>query len=130
MRLPASAVMLVLPGLVAAGLSWRDGGRVAVTALLRRAVDRPPARWRWYALAAGLFPVLSLPAFAVTIMCTGAPSALPLPLIAAPALLAVFMVAAVCEELGWTAYAADPLIERFGVVGAGAVLGVFWGCGI
>lgn len=126
MRLPASAVMVVLPGLVAAGLMWRDGGTTAVTALVRRVVDSPPARLRWYAITAGLFPLSSLLAALITSWATDAPSGLPLSLVAAPVLVAVFTLAAVCEELGWTAYATDPMIERFGVVGAGVALGMFW----
>lgn len=126
MRLPASAAMVVVPGVVAAGLCLRAGGRGAVASLLRRLVDRPRAPWRWYALAAGVFPAAALLAQTVAGMVTGAPKALPLPLIAAPVVAAVFVLAAVCEELGWTAYATGPLLDRAGVIETGAVLGVFW----
>lgn len=126
MRLPTSAAMVVLPGLVAAGLMWRDGGTTAVTALVRRVVDSPPARSRWYVITAGLFPLSSLLAVLIASRATDAPSGLPLSLVAAPVLVAVFTLAAVCEEMGWTGYATDPLIERFGIVGAGVALGMFW----
>ncbi|WP_196814439.1 CPBP family intramembrane glutamic endopeptidase [Nocardia sp. BMG111209] len=39
---------------------------------------------------------------------------------------AVFMVAATCEELGWTIYATDELQARFGLIRTGLGLGVFW----
>lgn len=126
MRLPASAVMVVLPGLVAAGLMWRDGGTTAVTALVRRPADSPPARLCWYAITAGLFPLSSLLAALVASWVHGTPPGPPLSFVAAPVLVLVFTLAAVCEELGWTAYATDPLVERFGVVGAGVGLGMFW----
>ncbi|UAK31231.1 hypothetical protein K8O92_25875 [Nocardia asteroides] len=58
----------------------------------------------------------------------GAPASAALPVVAAPVVAAAFVLAAVCEELGWTAYATGPLIERAGagVAGIGAVRGAFW----
>lgn len=126
MRLPASAVMVVVPGAVAVGLCWREGGGAAVAGLLRRLVDRPRPPWRWYVLAAGVFPAVSVLAQAVAEQARGAPASPPLPLVMVPAVAVVFVLAAACEELGWTAYATAPLLERAGVVGTGVVLGLSW----
>ncbi|WP_340644957.1 CPBP family intramembrane glutamic endopeptidase [Phenylobacterium sp.] len=38
----------------------------------------------------------------------------------------LFFAAALCEELGWTGYATGPLVARFGVLGAGLILGGVW----
>ncbi|WP_182903945.1 CPBP family intramembrane glutamic endopeptidase [Microbispora sp. H10830] len=38
----------------------------------------------------------------------------------------VFLVAAACEEAGWTAYATDPLCTRWSLPAAGLILGVTW----
>ncbi|MEV4130528.1 hypothetical protein [Nocardia sp. NPDC049707] len=59
MSLPSSAVMFMLPVVVAVALTWRDGGGVAAVALVRRAVDRPAAGPRWYVLAVLLIPVIA-----------------------------------------------------------------------
>ncbi|GIH50012.1 hypothetical protein SAMN05421833_11893 [Microbispora rosea] len=47
-------------------------------------------------------------------------------LIEVPLLFAVFLVAAACEEAGWTAYATDPLSTRWSLPVTGVILGVTW----
>ncbi|MFD5190189.1 type II CAAX prenyl endopeptidase Rce1 family protein [Streptomyces sp. NPDC058357] len=44
----------------------------------------------------------------------------------APVLAVVFLVAA-AAELGWTGYATDPMIRRWGELTTGVAPGVFWG---
>jgi membrane protease YdiL (CAAX protease family) len=57
---------------------------------------------------------------------------LPLPAVlkftpaAAPGLFANFFMAAIPEEIGWTGYANEPLQKRYGVFGAGLIIGAFW----
>lgn len=43
-----------------------------------------------------------------------------------PLLLVLFLIAATCEELGWTAYATDPMLRRRGPLATSALLGAFW----
>ncbi|WIM72013.1 CPBP family intramembrane metalloprotease [Corynebacterium suedekumii] len=45
---------------------------------------------------------------------------------AAALTLVVFILGAIPEELGWTAYATGPMQERFGVTGAGMAIGAVW----
>ncbi|WP_225727103.1 MULTISPECIES: CPBP family intramembrane glutamic endopeptidase [unclassified Nocardia] len=126
MRLPSSAVMFVLPVAVAAALTWRDGGGAATAGLLRRAVDRPAARPRWYVVAALLIPAIAVLSYLPLRWSGQVDAALPLSPTAAPAILVMYLLAATCEELGWTAYATDPLQRRFGPAATGIGLGAYW----
>ncbi|MEU1430853.1 CPBP family intramembrane glutamic endopeptidase [Nocardia sp. NPDC005746] len=126
MRLPASAAMFMIPVAVAVALTWRYSGAAAVPGLLRRAVDRPAAALRWYVLAV-LLPVALAVVSAAAVCWTGqAGWRLPLSPAAAPGLVLVFLIAATCEELGWTGYAIEPLQQRFGMLPAALGLGVYW----
>ncbi|MFC4013286.1 CPBP family intramembrane glutamic endopeptidase [Nonomuraea purpurea] len=126
--LPASATMFVLPVLAAAILAYRDGGRAAVTALLARVVDRPAGRVRWYVAAALLPAAIGALSWTFGWLAGEVGSVLPTSSAALPLLFAAAVVAAACEELGWTGYASDPIQRRFGTVRGGLLLGAF--CGV
>jgi membrane protease YdiL (CAAX protease family) len=126
MRLPASAVMFVVPVVAACGLVWRDDGVAGVVGLLGRVVDRPSAGWGWYVVAVVVAPVIGVVSWGVLGVADGTFPGLPLSFAAVPGLVVLFVVAAACEELGWTVYATDALQARFGLVRAGLGLGVFW----
>ncbi|MEV4127765.1 type II CAAX endopeptidase family protein [Nocardia sp. NPDC049707] len=126
MYLPPSAVMFVVPVIVATALTrWHSGG-AAAAGLLKRAVDRPAAPLRWYALAVLLVSVIAVVSTAWARWAEQPAAALPLSLTAVPVLLVVSAIAATCEELGWTAYATEPLQQRFGMLRTGLGLGVYW----
>ncbi len=106
-------------------LTRREGGRDAVRRLLKRPFDaRRIARKAWLGPILLLFPVLMLVEYAWLDL---AGRALPgligpyLPLL--PVLFVIFFAAGIGEELGWTGYAFDPLQERWGALGAAAILG-------
>ncbi|GHF97369.1 hypothetical protein GCM10017783_06520 [Deinococcus piscis] len=40
--------------------------------------------------------------------------------------IAVYVLAAAAEEVGWTGYALEPLRQRYGLLGAGLLLGAVW----
>ncbi len=126
LHLPASAAMFVLPGLAAVILVFREGGSAAVRALLARVVDRPAGQARWYAVAALLPVAVGLLAWALLWLGGRADPVLPAPLALLPLLLTAMVVAAACEELGWAAHAGDPIRRRFGTLGTGLLLGLFW----
>ncbi|MEV3984798.1 type II CAAX endopeptidase family protein [Nonomuraea sp. NPDC049758] len=127
MELPASATMFVLPVLAAAILAYRDGGPAAVTGLLARVVDRPAGRARWYVAAVSLPAAIGALSWTFGWLAGEAGSVLPTPPAVLPLVFAAAVVSAACEELGWTGYASDPIQRRFGTVGAGLLLGAFWG---
>lgn len=121
--LPVSALMVVCPVLAAGVLVGRaDGGR-GLRRFLRQATDwsKLPG-WAWV-VAIGVMPFVAIMA-ALFQTATGAD--LPAPqwmLFQTLILFAAFLVAGIAEELGWTGYAARPLGARYGVVGAGLVIG-------
>lgn len=132
---PASAVMFVVPVLAAVMLTWRDSGRAGVAVLLRRVVDRPAARARWYLLALALPVAVGVLAWAIARVAGWTESGLPISPTALSGWWAAVVVvvagaavvfAAACEELGWTAYATDPLQQRWGALGASLALGLYW----
>lgn len=125
--LPPSALMAVVPGLVAVALTGRQAGRRGVRRLLRQAVDvgrvRPPAAWAPLALT---MPALTALSYALA---RAYDRPLPEPDIrpvAVAATVVVFLVSGTCEQLGWTGYLQEPLEDRLGFLGAALTTGVAW----
>jgi membrane protease YdiL (CAAX protease family) len=125
--LPFSAVAVVCPIAAALILVRRHEGSAGTRRFLRRVFDprsiRPVV---WYLPIVGLLPLLYALSYGV-MRVSGV--ALPAPqasVTTVVALLAVFLVAAACEEAGWTGYATDPLQARFGALGAALALGLVW----
>jgi hypothetical protein len=107
-------------------LARRDSGREGVKRLLKLPFDaRRMARKAWLGPILLLFPVLMLVEYSWLHL-----AGRPLPGLAGadgpyiPVFFAVFFAAGIGEELGWTGYAFDPLQERWGALGAAAVLGI------
>ncbi len=128
MKLPISALAAFNPMIAAAILTWRQSGSQGVKALFRRVRDYKKIKNKaWYLPILLLNPLVFLLAYAV-VRWAGRP--LPeepqAPWLLAPALFALFFVFGIGEELGWMGYAADPLLERRGVLQAGLFLGVVW----
>ncbi|MES9543206.1 CPBP family glutamic-type intramembrane protease [Actinomadura sp. NPDC000600] len=127
MGMPVSAFQFVLPLVVAVVLTAREEGRRGVGALLKRTLSprgsggRPswPAAWL-------LVPAIALLVY-VLMPLTGTPlDGSHSPPAAVPVLFAVYLVTALGEEAGWTGYLLAPLRERWGPLGAGALIGVVW----
>ncbi|MEZ5957465.1 MAG: CPBP family intramembrane glutamic endopeptidase [Hyphomonadaceae bacterium] len=92
---------------------------------MRRAVDlRNVRKWLWPALLTN--PILFGLAFVIS-RWSGAdiPDPVVSP-ISALALFALFLPAAMLEEVGWSGFALDRLQARFSPVRAALLLGVFW----
>lgn len=123
--LPIAALAVVCPTLAAALLSFHEGGRAKVLELLGRGVDfRGGGRWLIPAIL--INPALFGIAFILARQ-LGAEIPNPTPsALSALALFALFLPAALLEELGWSGYALDRLQERAGPVSAALSLGVFW----
>jgi membrane protease YdiL (CAAX protease family) len=126
--LPIAVLMIILPAAVATVLTLREAGaQRAVELWLRIGDARRIAGAGWLALALLTMPFASLLAFGIMRACS-----LPLPetihvaLWRAPVLIAVFFCGAIFEEIGWTGYATEPLQRRYGVTGAGLIIGSVW----
>ena len=124
--LPASALMFACPAIVATVLAALEGGRAGATALWRRSVAVTVTRHAgWSVAAVVLLPALVLLA-AILDHGPGALPPSPVPLTAVPVLVAVYLAAALAEEVGWTTYLTDRLLRRFGTTRTGLVLGAMW----
>jgi len=112
-RLPISALMFVCPALAALAVG---GGRESAW---RRMRTPPRARWLIVAL---VVPAALLMIASVAVAGT-APSGISVSLVV---VAGAYLVAAVCEELGWTAVLMPALLRTHGVLSTGAVIGMIW----
>ena len=123
--LPVSSLMVVCPALAAFILRWRAYGRGRAIALLARAVDVSRLRSPFMIAALLLInPGLYVASYLIQVAIGVDPPAPDIRLGPTLGLLAVFLVAATLEELGWTGHALEPLQRRWGVVRAGLIIGL------
>ncbi len=83
--------------------------------------------WTWYAVALSplAFYALAAPfAGGVDLGALGRFSGLPA--VAAPVMLAMLLVTAFAEEIGWRGFALPKLVEKHGLLVAAIILGVIW----
>lgn len=122
-RLPPSALMFVVPALVAILLSYLGHGWAGVKRLIGRLVPRArPPSWPWWVAAGAVMPLV----LAIAWLLRRPGIAIGVSAVDASVLFAGFLVAAACEELGWTAYATDDAVARFGHLRAGLGIGAVW----
>ena len=125
--LPSAALAVICPATAALILSWHLTGVAGARALLMRTIDlgrvKPKAWW----LVILLFsPAANVAAFFISRnLGTGIPNP-QLDILPAAMLFAIFLMAAVTEELGWTGFALDPLQKRFGAIPAALLIGAVW----
>jgi membrane protease YdiL (CAAX protease family) len=125
--LPLAGLAVVCPAATAVILTLRRGGLPAARRLLARVADGSqvkPAVW-WLATIL-VTPILAAVAFAILRL---GGSAIPDPSFSAPTVLALsaaFLIGGLCEELGWTGFALEPLRDRFGPLAAAVIIGGAW----
>lgn len=125
--LPLSSFEWVCPVVAAAVLVYRENRIAGLIELLERSFDYKRIRTKaWYAPVIVLMPGVTFLAYGwMRLM------GLPLPALqfSVPATIAMFLaffVPAVCEELGWSAYAIDPMQDRWNALEAATLLGLVW----
>lgn len=124
--LPSSALSAFMPAVTALILSWKRHGTSGAAALLWRAVDFARIRHlAWYAVILLTNPLIAIIAFFIERSNEAIPGPAPITFMAV-ALLLIFFIGALGEELGWSGYLTEPLVRRMGVWGAGLSLGVIW----
>lgn len=125
--LPIGSLIAFTPGLAAVLLMYRYGQLAAVRLLMHRSVDFDRIKnKKWYSVFALFNPVVAIVAYGV--MCVLG-NTVPAQSWLTPALVPlfiVFFVAALGEEIGWTGYATEPLLRRWGILKAGVFLGLVW----
>lgn len=118
------------PGIVAIWFVWLEGGKGALSALLRRLVHWQH-RLRWYVFALGFIASIKLIAAAVhrgiygTWPEFGDASFL---LMLTAAVFSTVIGGQAGEELGWRGYLLPRLSERLGLAIASILLGIVWAC--
>lgn len=129
--IPATALMVLVPMVLALAFTYKEGGSGASRALLARAFDVHKLRpWFWLFPALFLLPVALCIAYYVSRMLGNDLD--PFMSLRANAGTTLFVFGAVliplamAEELGWMGYAADPLQERLGALGASVIIGLVW----
>lgn len=126
-NLPVSSLMAVCPLIAAFILVGRDNGRRGIRRLMATVLDpRRINRKINYVPIIILMPVIMLLSYIVMRMMELPLPKLDIQWLTIPVLFLVFFIAAVCEETGWIGYAANPMIEKWGVSVTGLVIGVVW----
>jgi len=121
--LPISSTMVVCPTIAAAFLIWRAGGNRALRDFFLSAVDLNLRPWVWL-VAIGTMPLVMLGSALVLISLGESLPAPQIQLSQLVALFLLFLIAAIAEELGWTAYLTRPLVQQYGLLAAGLMIGV------
>lgn len=120
--LPLAALVFVTPGIAALLLVWRQRGAAGAAALLRRLVQVRGGGSPAWPLAAALLLAPALFALTYVLLGDAGPAVNLAPATVATA-LAAYLVAAAAEELGWTAFATEPLQRRLPGLAAALLLG-------
>lgn len=125
--LPVTAVMVLCPLVASLILVARERGSAGVTSHLRRALDFRLIKEKvWYVPILLLMPATAALAY-VAMRVLDLP--LPVPALSVstvPALLLLFFVAGLAEELGWSGYVLGPLQTRWGALLASLIIGLVW----
>ncbi len=126
--LPVSSLMVVCPATVAGFLIWQVGGFPALRSYLKNAVDLEMSAWVWL-FAIGVMPLVTAASGALLVLKGVTLPAPEISLVQFLALFSLFLIAALAEELGWTAYLTGPLVRNYGLLPAGLIVGavaVIW----
>ena len=127
--LPATAIMIIIPATVATVLTRRQRDSAAAWELWLRVIDvrRIASSW-WLATALLFMPFVSLLSYAImSALGLIMPSAMVyIPLAQTPVIFALYFFGAIFEEVGWTGYVTEPLQGRYGIFGAGVIIGSVW----
>lgn len=124
--LPLAAIGVVCPALAAVLLVSREGGSAGVWALLRQAFDYRRIPMTWYAPIALVMPGSLLVSYGIKLAMGGTVPPPQVPIPAALLLSAGFLLGGLCEELGWSGYATEPLQARWQALPAALFLGAVW----
>lgn len=127
-NLPLSALATFVPLTAAAILTYRRNGFDGVKGLLMRAMDYKNIKHKtWYLPALFLAPLIYFGSYVfMRLIGLPLPDPVNIPLLLAPFFFVIFLIGDAGEELGWTAYAIEPMQDRWGAFKASLGLGVIW----
>jgi membrane protease YdiL (CAAX protease family) len=125
---PLSSLMVVCPATAALLLSWKHDGRDGVVRVVKRSMDLSRIhRPVWYVPTLLLMPGIAMVAYGLMRLLR---TDLPRPEVAwgaVPGMLALVIVAALAEELGWSGYAVERLQKHMTALQAAVLIGVVTG---
>ena len=125
--LPLSALGAFTPALAALILTYKQDHLSGVRQLLERSFDfKRIKNLGWFLLILLITPAIAVLAYGILRV-----TRVPLPdptrwTLAIVPLFILLFIAALGEEIGWTGYATEPLLQRWGTLIASLVLGVIW----
>ncbi len=125
--LPISALGAFTPALAALILTYKQHHLSGIRQLLGRSFDfKRIKNPYWFLLILLINPAIAVLAYAI-MRVTGVslPNPTPWTLAIVPLFILLF-IAALGEEIGWTGYAMEPLLQRWGTLTASLLLGVIW----
>jgi len=123
--LPISALGAFIPALAALILTYQQDRRSGVLQLLERSFDFKRIKNKYWFLALLLInPAIAVFAYGI-MRATGEPVPTPAPwtLVIFP-MFALFLIAALGEEIGWSGYATEPLLRCWGTITTGVLIGL------
>lgn len=125
--LPISALGAFTPALAALFLIYAQDRLSGIRQLLGRSFDfKRIKNIFWFLLILLINPVIAVLAYGIMRL-TDVPLPDPTPwTFTMVPLFILFFIAALGEEIGWTGYATEPLLQRWGTLTAGLLLGVIW----
>lgn len=127
-NLPVSAITAFVPMIAASILFFRRQGAKGIKRLFQMAWDYRKIRNKaWY------FPIILLPPFmyllsflVIRMAERPLPDSIQIPVLWLPVFIVLYLITGAGEELGWSGYATEPMQNRWGVLGAGFLLGIIW----
>ena len=123
--LSVSVLMAFCPAAAALILVYRENSAEGVTALLRRSFDfHRITDNRWYIPILLLMPSISAVVYGLMRWIDMPIPALQLSFLPPLLMFLAFFVGALGEELGWSGYALDPVLDRWSALQAGIVFGI------
>lgn len=123
MHLPASAVIFILPALVASLLVGCKG----LARLWGKLKDsRYESHGKWYLVSLVCMPIIAIITYVLLSYLGMELGPAEISLVGLLVLCVAYGISALFEEVGWMGYAFDPLEKRLGTIYASLFLGVFW----
>jgi hypothetical protein len=129
-NLPISALGFVCTFSAALILTYQESKSRGVVNLLKTVFDyERTSRKGWFVPAILLMPAIMILSYVVMDLIGPPLPALQVSvqiILVAMVLVLAFFVAALCEEIGWSGYAIDPMQNRWGAFQASVILGCVW----
>lgn len=107
-------------------LVYRNNGTRGIKQLLRKTFNIRIKSKIWYVTIFFLEPIIMLLAFEVMKLMDESTPDLQITIMKILAFFFVFLIAGICEEIGWQGYAYDALEKRWNALGASIAMGVVW----